>query len=270
MKHAQINWDKLFDIGVDFGLKLLSAIIVFSIGWWLIKRFLKVISKIMERRMVDITVRPFLLSIFKIAFRILLILVVAGMLGIKVTSFIAIIGAAGLAIGMSLQGSLSNFAGGVILLILKPFKVGEYISYDGISGTVINVQIFYTHLLSDTNQEIIIPNGQIANTRITNYSRSAIRGLVMQFRIGYQNDIQLAKKLLEEIITSEKSLVANPSHKIFIDQLGDNFVSFKIQAWFEIDQYWTVNRALPEKVKTRFEENGIQLQISNLNTIQNK
>lgn len=250
-------WDLAEDLAVRYAGSAILAIIVLIVGWWLIKRFSVFFTKWMVRREVDVSLRPFLKSIIVFSLRVLLIISVAGMVGIKTTSFIAVLGAAGLAIGLALQGSLSNFAGGVIILLLKPFKVGEYITASGMSGTVTEIHVFYTYITSDQNQDLIIPNGQLANTAVTNFSRHDSRRMDMTFSLSYDTNIETAKKIMNEIISEESALLKVPPHNIYVQELANNAIKISIQAWLKSTQYLDVVCSFPEKVKKRFDEAGI-------------
>lgn len=254
-----LDWDNLMHNAIQYGAKLLGAIVVFIIGWWIINRIVSGLAKIMERKEVEITLRPSFLSISKIGLRILLFISVAGMIGIKMTSFIAIIGAAGLAIGMALQGSLANFAGGIILLVLKPIKKGDFIEAVGHSGTVNEIYLFHTYLTTMNKQEIIIPNGKLANDSIINYSLYNIRGMGMNFKVGYENKIDKVKNVLEDIIKSTDGLIEDPGYSILVTELAETYMTINVQAWFTTDKFWSAHDSLPERVKKRFDQEGIAI-----------
>lgn len=257
MENLDLKWDGLIENLIYYGTKLLGAIVVFLIGWWIINRIVRGLDRLFEKKDVEVTLRPSLLAISKVGLRILLFISVAGMVGIKMTSFIAILGAAGLAVGMALQGSLANFAGGILLLVLKPIKEGDFIEAVGHSGTVNEIHLFHTYLTTMNKQEIIIPNGKLANDSIINYSRHNIRGMGVKFKVGYENDIDRAKAVLEDIVQSSEGLVKDPKPSILVTELSEYYMTLTLQAWFESDKFWGVYNALPERVKKRFDQEGI-------------
>ncbi len=270
MDNLNIDWDVLLDNVILYGTKLLGAIVIFLIGWWVINRIVLGLSKLLEQKHVEITLRPSLLAISKIGLRILLFISVAGMIGIKMTSFIAVIGAAGLAVGMALQGSLAYFAGGILLLVLKPIKEGDFIEAVGHSGTVNEIHLFHTYLTTMNKQEIIIPNGKLANDSIINYSLYDIRGMGMSFKVGYENEIDHVKAVLEDIIQTSEGLVKAPKHTVLVTELTEKYMTINIQAWFRIDKFWEIHNGLPERVKKRFDKEGIAVPypiITNVNLV---
>lgn len=251
---------QISDLVVQYAGSVILAIVVLIVGLWLIKRIVRVAEKWMVKREVDLSLRPFLKTIISILLKVVLLIAVASMVGIKTTSFIAVLGAAGLAVGLALQGSLANFAGGVIILLLKPFKVGDFIDdRGGNTGTVREIHVFYTYITTTTNQEIIIPNGKLANAAITNYSWHDTRRMDMTFRIGYEDNIDKAKTLLNEIITAEETLLKDPAHDVYINGLADSYITFNVRAWFKSSDFWDVYNTLPEKVKKRFDQEGISI-----------
>jgi len=258
-KKIATYWYQIEDIVVRYIGSVLLAAAVLIIGWWLINKFTKAFSKWMEKKEVDLSLRPFLRSIIKFSLRIMLIIAVAGMVGIKTTSFVAVLGAAGLAIGLALQGSLANFAGGVIILLLKPFKAGEFIQTGDMMGTVREIHVFYTYITSIHNQELVIPNGQLANAAITNYSRYDSRRMDMPFRVAYDADIDKAKAILDELISAEGALLKDPPHSIFVEELTEHYVKINVRAWLKADEFWDVCNSLSEKVKKRFDREGIRI-----------
>lgn len=258
-------WDMVKDLAVQYAGKVILAVLVLIIGWWLINKLTSSMAKLMEKRDIDISLRPFLKSITKFVLRLLLLISVAGMVGIETTSFIAILGAAGLAIGLALQGSLANFAGGVIILILKPFRAGDFISFSSTSGTVKAIHVFYTYLVTTDNQELVIPNGNLANATITNYSKYDTRRMNMKFKIQYGEDIDKVKKVLDELIARAEGLQEEPKHQIFIENLEENFMVFNVRAWLSTDKYWDVVNSFPETAKKRFDKEGIELPVKAIN-----
>ncbi len=250
-------WDKISDVVLLYGGRVVLAIVVLIVGLWIINRLVKVITKRMEKRDVDPSLRPFLRSIINALLKIMLIISVMGMIGIQMTSFIAVLGAAGLAIGLALQGSLANFAGGVLILLLKPFKVGDFIDTGSYSGTVREIQIFYTYITTTQKQEVIIPNGNLSNNALTNYSYHDTRRMDMTVGIGYDDDIDKAKSLLEKIIQEDSRILKDPNYDIFVEGLGDNSVNIHVRAWIHSGDFWPVANGMNEVIKKTFDAEGV-------------
>ncbi len=244
---------------MEYGPKLVLAILVLFIGLWIINRFGRVISRSMEARSVEPTLARFLTSLFSISFKALLLISVAGMVGIETTSFIAILGAAGLAIGLALQGTLANFAGGVLVLLFKPYKVGDFIDAQGVLGTVAEIQIFNTIIKTGDNKVIIVPNGAISNGIITNYSREATRRVDFVFGIGYDDDIGTAKEVLHRLIGEEDRILKDPEPLVVVSELADSSVNFTVRTWVNSADYWGVYFGMTEKVKIAFDQEGIAI-----------
>lgn len=252
-------FDKSFDLIVTYGGRVLLAIIVLIVGLWLIKRIVKIVSKRMEKREVDVSLRPFLRSIIGALLKIMLIISVATMIAIEMTSFVAVLAAAGLAVGLALQGSLANFAGGVLILLLKPFKVGDFIDTGTYSGTVREIQIFYTYITTTQNQEVIIPNAKLSNDAVTNYSANDSRRLDVTFRIGYDDDMDKTKDVLERIVKEESGFIEERGHSIFVEELADNSVNIHVRGWLKNGDDWPVFNSLKETVKKAFDIEGISI-----------
>ncbi len=237
--------------------KLLYAIIVLVIGLFIIRGIRKLVLKFFEKKDFDPSVETFLASLITITLKILLVISVISMLGIQMTSFVAIIGAAGLAVGLSLQGSLANFAGGVLILSFKPFKVGDYIDGAGHSGTVSQIQIFNTVLKTPDNKTIIIPNGGLSNASIVNYSMEKKRRVDLSFGISYDDDLKKAKKVLQKIVDADKRILRTPESFIRLGELGDSSVNITLRLWVKAEDYWDVSFDMKESVKFSFDKNKI-------------
>lgn len=251
--------ERFSELLVTFGTSFLVAIIVLIAGLWLINRIVKLLDRMFEKSSVDNSLRPFLRNIIGITLKVILVITVIGLVGIETTSFIALIGSAGLAIGLALQGSLANFAGGILLLTVKPFKVGDVITAEDASGTVRSINILNTTLVTPQNQVVFIPNGKLASNTITNFSMEDTRRLDLVFGISYEDDIHKAKGTLREIIYSEELILKDPEPVIGLDELGDSSVNFILKLWVPRTEYWNLLYALKERVKIRFDEEGISI-----------
>lgn len=249
--------DKAIELVLTYGPKLILAIITLVVGLWLIKFFTKSISKMLDKRNLDPSLKPFLKSLFNMIMKVLLVITVMSMIGIEMTSFIAILGAAGLAIGMALSGTLQNFAGGVIILIIKPFKVGDFIEAQGFSGTVQAIQIFNTIMKTPNNQVIYVPNGALSTNAITNYSVEDTRRLVQTYGIDYGDDIDKARSIIERIVNSDDRVLKDPAPQVWVEGLGDNSVNLSMRVWSTNSDYWNLHFETIEKVKKEFDKEGI-------------
>jgi len=249
----------IIDLILTYGLKVLSALVVLIVGLWIIKRLLKIFRKTLQKREVDASLTPFLTSIVGALLKVLLIISIASMLGIAMTSFIAVLGAAGLAVGLALQGSLANFAGGVLILILKPFKVGDFIEGAGHSGTVREIQVFYTYITTPAGQEISIPNAQLSNNAVKNYSYHPNRRMDLTFGIGYGDDIDQAKSILADLAEAEEGIHRDPAPEVFVEALADSSVNLRLRAWDSNGDFWGIYNNFPEKVKKAFDQEGVSI-----------
>lgn len=254
-KHSQT----VVELGLTYGPQLILAIVVLIVGFWLIKKVVGLMDASMSKKDVEPTLKSFLLSLTGVMLKALLLISVASMVGIETTSFIAVLGAAGLAIGLALQGSLSNFAGGVLLLLFKPYKVGDFIETQGHSGTVNSIQIFTTVLKTPDNKTIIIPNGPIANGSITNFSTEATRRVDMVFGIGYGDDIDKAKGILQRLVDADSRIMKDPAAAILCAELADSSVNFNVRVWVNAADYWGVYFDMHEAVKKTFDQDGISI-----------
>jgi small conductance mechanosensitive channel len=239
--------------------KLLLALLVLFIGLWITKLVVKGLDKALIKTQTEESLRKFLKSLVGVLLKALLFISVFSMVGVATTSFVAILGAAGLAVGLSLQGSLSNFAGGVLLLIFKPFKVGDVIDTQGYLGKVDSIQIFNTILKTPDNKTIIIPNGAVSNGSITNFSTESQRRVDMTFGIGYNDDIQIARTVLKKIVEEDTRILKDPEPMIVISELGDSSVNFAVRVWCNSSDYWNIYFDMHEKVKLTFDKEGISI-----------
>lgn len=247
------------DLIIAYGGKIILAILFLIIGLWVIKRVVRTVRKNMEKRDVNESLRPFLSSLLSALLKIMLFISVATMVGVEMTSFIAILGAAGLAVGLALQGSLSNFAGGVLILILKPFQVGDFINDGTHSGTVREIQIFYTYLTTFQNQEVIIPNGKLSNNAVKNYSYHDIRRIDLTFGISYTDDIDKAKNILKGLMEEDERFLKDPAPAVFVELLNNSSVDFRFRVWTKNENFWDLSNGMPEKVKKAFDREGISI-----------
>jgi len=244
---------------VGYGIKILQSIIVFFVGRFLIKKAIIITEKVFERENVDKSLHRFLLSLIKVGLQALLIVTIASMLGAEMTSFVAIIGSAGLAVGLALQGSLSNFAGGVLILVLRPFKVGDFIEAAGHAGTVNEIQLFYTILKTPDNKNIIIPNSTLSNGSMVNYSANATRRVDFKFGVGYESDINKVKEVLNKIANEHELVLKDPVHQIALSEHGNSSINFIFRVWCNAENYWTIYFDIMEKVKVEFDKEEINI-----------
>jgi small conductance mechanosensitive channel len=257
--NVEASLEKIVVIAVEYGPKLLGAIAVWIIGGWIIKAIMKGVSRMMDKSKLDITLEPFLKGIIGALLKIMLIISVLGMLGIEMTSFIAILGAAGLAVGLALSGTLQNFAGGVMILIHKPYKVGDVIEAQGYIGSVKEIQIFNTILKTPDNKTIIIPNGGLSNSSMTNYSTEETRRVDWTFGIGYGDDADKARSVITKLCNDDPRILKEPALFIALSGLGDSSVNFAVRAWVKSADYWGVFFDMNEKVYKTFDKEGLNI-----------
>ena len=251
--------DKGITLLMEYGPKIIMAILIWIIGFWLVKKLTKRISKIMSSRNYDEGLKKFLTSLISWSLKVMIILAVLGTLGIETTSFAAVIAAAGLAIGLALQGSLGNFAGGVLILIFKPFKVGDFIEAQGISGTVKAIDIFTTTLNTFGNQLAIIPNGKLSNENIINYNAEETRRDNIIAGIGYDSDIKKAKQILLDIATGDDKVLKDPAPEVYVAELADSSVNLSLRYWAANSDFWKCHFYIMEEIKNRFDAEGIEI-----------
>jgi len=259
LSNVQKYYDQAIELGMVYGPKLLLAILTLIIGLWLIGAFVKGMDKGMTRANVEETLRRFLRSLISVTLKVILLISVASMVGIATTSFIAVLGAAGLAIGLALQGSLANFAGGVLILFFKPFKAGDWIEAQGYIGGVQEIQIFNTILKTGDNQRVIIPNGALSNGVIKNITAEATRRVDLKFGIGYGDDLIQAKSVLRDLLESDARVLKEPAVDIFVAEHGDSAVILLARAWVAGSDYWPLFFDMQEKVKLAFDKEGISI-----------
>lgn len=251
---------------IDFAIRAVIALLIYFIGKKIIKWLRKLLQRAMERSGVDEGVKQFLDSCAKITLYLILAMAVVNQLGVETTSVVAVLGSAGLALGLALQGSLSNFAGGVLILLFKPFKVGDYIIEDthGNEGTVSEIMIFYTKLSTPDNRIVVIPNGTLANSSLTNVTQQDRRRLDVFVGVSYETDIRRAKELLSEILRSEQSRIEEEDWQVFVDALEDSSIRLGCRLWVAAEDYWKAKWRLNERIKEVFDENRIEIPYNHL------
>jgi small conductance mechanosensitive channel len=251
--------DTLINLFVVWGPKLVGAILALIIGLWLANMITGGLGRRMEKSEVDPSLRPFLHSLISTLLKVLVVVSVLGMVGIQMTSFIAILGAAGLAVGMALSGTLQNFAGGVMILIFKPFKVGDFIEAQGYTGSVNAIQIFNTILKTPDNKTVIIPNGGLSTSSMVNYSTEPTRRVDWTFGIAYGDDIDKAKEVLHSLLAANESILKDPAPFVVLGELADSSVNFTVRAWVNAADYWAVHFYMLDMVYRKFAEEGLNI-----------
>lgn len=259
MDLKNIEIQKWIDLAINYGLKILWAVVIWIVGSWVISKLLKALKKIMAKGDYDLSLQKFLLNLIKWALKIVLVIVVLGTVGIETTSFAALIAAAGLAIGLALQGSLGNFAGGVLIMIFKPIKIGDFIEAQGVSGTVKEIAIFTTKLNTTDNKEIIIPNGALSNGNITNYSTEDTRRVDFTFGVGYDSDIKKTKEVIFSVINAHPLILKDPASAVNVSELADSSINFFTRVWVKKEDYWAVKFDVMEQTKEAFDAAGIDI-----------
>ncbi|AOE83695.1 mechanosensitive ion channel family protein [Pseudomonas sp. TCU-HL1] len=261
----EMNVDQLVKVSeawlpilLEYSGKLTLALLTLLIGWWLINLLTGRVGTLMQHRRVDRTLQGFIGSLANIILKVLLMVSVASMIGISTTSFVAAIGAAGLAIGLALQGSLANFAGGVLILLFRPFKIGDWIEGQGVAGTVDSIQIFHTTLKTGDNKVVIVPNGSLSNGNITNYSREKTRRVDINIGIDYDCDIKRARQVLLDI-AHDPRVLRNPEPVVFVTGLGESAINISLRVWVATNDYWAVNFDFIERAKEKMDEAGISI-----------
>ncbi|GAB5555814.1 MAG: mechanosensitive ion channel [Schleiferiaceae bacterium] len=251
--------DTVIDLVVTHGMAVITSLVVLVVGLWIIKKMMKMLDKVFQRRNMDPSLAGFLHSLLGITLKAMLFISVISMMGIQTTSFVAVLGAAGLAVGMALSGTLQNFAGGVMILIFKPFKVGDFIEAQGYTGIVDEIQIFVTVLNTPDNKRIIIPNGPLSNGSMTNYSHEETRRVDWTFGIGYGDSADKAIEVLTKLCKEDDRILDNPETFIALHSLGDSSVNFVVRAWVKTSDYWDVYFAMNKKVYEVFDKEGLSI-----------
>jgi len=255
------DWNQLLDLlqtkGIDFGINVIIALAIFYFGKMFISLAVRGLRNVMRRQEVDKTLETFVTNLVRMVLLVVVVIAAIGQLGIETTSFIAIFGAAGLAVGLALQGSLSNFAAGVLIVLFRPYRVGDFVEAAGISGSVEKVQILTTVLKTGDNKQIIVPNGQIMDSIITNYSANDKRRVDMVVGVSYGDDLDKVRSTIEELVAADERILPEPACTIAVSALADSSVNFVVRPWVKTADYWGVMFDLTEAIKKRFDKEGI-------------
>ena len=256
-----IDWSALFEkiqtLGIDFGIKAAIALVIFYVGRTIARLLVKGVRKVMQAQDTDQILESFVSSLTYWAIMTFVIIAAIGQIGVQTTSLIAIMGAAGLAIGLSLQGSLANFAAGVLIVMFRPYRVGDFVEAAGVAGSVVQVQILTTVLKTGDNKQIVIPNGQIMGSIITNYSANETRRVDLTIGVGYGDDLDKVRSTLQDLIDADERILKDPASLIAVSELADSSVNFVVRTWVNSADYWGVYFALTEAIKKRFDQEGI-------------
>lgn len=257
LSQLDIVIQNLIDSGISAGKHIIAAVVIFIVGRFLIKLINRLVASILQRRHIEISVQTFLSSLVNIILTILLIITVIGALGVNTTSFAALIASAGVAIGMALSGNLQNFAGGLIILLFKPYRVGDFIDVCGVQGTVSAVQIFHTILLTPDNKAVYLPNGSTSSSTITNYSREDKRRIEWTFGIDYGEDVNRARTAILSVITADARILPDPAPFVAVGGLSDSSVDIIVRVWVPTEEYWNVYFDMHQRVYETFNEQKI-------------
>ena len=249
----------IYEYVATYGLKVVGAVVVFIVGRWLAKMLAKLAGRGLTKANVDETLVRFGESFSYVALLIFVIVAVLATLGIQTTSFVAVLAAAGLAVGLALQGSLANFAAGILLILFKPYKVGDFVEIAGAKGTVKDIQIFTTILDSPDNLQVIIPNAKATGGNIINYTANGTRRVDMVVGVSYEDDLRQAGQIIEDVLASDERVLKEPAHTVAVSELGDSSVNFVVRPWVKASDYWDVRFDLTAEIKLRLDDNGITI-----------
>jgi small conductance mechanosensitive channel len=252
-------WTMVQTTGVDFGINVITAIVIFFVGKWVVNLVVNGLMKAMQKGDLDVTLRRFIGNLARMLLMLFVIIAAINQLGVQTASLIALLGAAGLAVGLALQGSLSNFAAGVLIVLFRPYKVGDWIEGGGVSGAVEEVQILTTVLKTGDNKRVIVPNSQIMGTTITNYSANETRRVDLVVGVSYGDDIDKVRKELQDLVAADDRILDDPAVTIAVSELADSSVNFVVRPWVKTADYWGVYFDLTEAIKKRFDEVGISI-----------
>ncbi|MBW6487265.1 MAG: mechanosensitive ion channel [Syntrophobacterales bacterium] len=252
-------WLKIQEWVTFYGLKIIAALVIFIVGRWIANGVKRLTGRILTGRKVDPTIVSFVQHLTYIALLTFIVIAALAQLGIQTTSFIAVIGAAGLAIGLALQGSLANFAAGFLMILFKPFKAGDYIQGGGATGIVEKIEVFTTTLVTVDNKVVIVPNAKMMGDNIINYSTKENRRVDLDFGVSYGDDIDKVRKCIQDVINTDARILKDPEASILVKELADSSVVFQLRAWVKGSDYWNVHFAVIEEVKKRFDAEGISI-----------
>ena len=248
---------QLTTLGIEAGKSILLAVLIFVVGRYIVKFINRIVAGMMERRHMDPTIQSFLRSFINVLLTTLLVITTVSALGINTTSFAALLASAGVAVGMALSGNLQNLAGGIILLLFKPYKVGDFIEGQGVSGTVKEIQIFHTIILTADNKQIYVPNGALSSGSVTNYSSQPLRRVDITVGVEYGTEVDTVKQALEEILKADSRIMSDPAPFIALSNLADSSVDFTIRVWVGVADYWPVHFDLKRAIYEEFNRRGI-------------
>ncbi len=251
--------EQAYLLTLELGPNLIKAALIFFVGMYVVRFINRIVKRFFDRKDYDETLETFLASFINISLKGVLFVLVITQLGVQSSSLVAVVGAAGLAVGLALQGSLSNFAGGVLILVFKPFKVGDYIEAQGVSGTVKEITIFTTKINTFGNQSAIIPNGDLSNHTIVNYNAEDLRRDKIEVGIGYSSNIKKAKEILLELCEKDERILNDPEPVVFVANLGDSSVDLSLRFWAKNEDFWAAHFDMLENLKGRFDEEGIEI-----------
>ena len=259
MEVIQGHLDTFIDLAITFSTKILVAFLVLWVTTWVVKRIVKLVDLAMTARKVEVTLHKFLVSIINIALRTISIIIFASMIGIETASLIALLGAAGLAVGLALQGSLANFAGGIIILFFRPFKAGDVIEAQGFEGKIDEIQIFNTIMITYDNRKVFIPNGLLSNGCLINDFSQRVRRVDMKFGVSYSDSIPHVKEVIKSVLDADERVLKKPAADIWLAEHGDSSINFFVRPWVKSDDYWQVYFDIHEEMKLAFDRENISI-----------
>ncbi|MDR3286416.1 MAG: mechanosensitive ion channel [Prevotellaceae bacterium] len=250
---------KFIEWGITAGLKLIAAIIIISVGFWITKKLTKLFVKALQHRNTDHLLCSFLRSMCNIILKIIVLIIAIQVLGIETMSFAAVLAAIGVGVGMALSGTLQNFAGGIVLLLFKPFKVGDFVECQSFSGTILQIRIFMTEIKTPDNKIVFVPNSTLISSPLINYTREDIRRIDIDFSVAYGTNLKQAKEIIENIAANEKGILQEPATTTFVSSLADSCVIITMRSWTKTNDYWTVKYNMNENIYNAFNEKGIDI-----------